>query len=202
VTPGTAPAGQLTFRWDLDDDGAYDDADTGATPTLTTTLTGVAGRRSIGVEVSDGSLRDHRRLAIDVRPAAVPPSPPTGTTATTPGTPTGSDTTPPRVTLRIVARSGSRLLVLVACPGERSCRGTLTLRSARKVRVPFGLRVVTLGRAPVRLGTEPAVLRVRLTAQARRLLKRGRLPVVAVADVRDAAGNLTRRTARATLRRG
>jgi hypothetical protein len=202
VTAGTTPADQLRFLWDLDGDGAYDDAATGSTPSVTTTLDGPTGPRTVGVEVRDRTapieLFERARRTLEVLPAStVPLAPPAG------GDPPAraSDATPPALRITRVRRSGTRALVTVACPGE-PCAGTLTLRTAGKVRTGSGRRVLVVGRAPFRITGAARVVRVRLSSGARRLLRRGSLRVVASARARDDAGNTASRTARGTLRRG
>jgi secreted trypsin-like serine protease len=203
VTAGTTPADELRFLWDLDGDGAYDDAATGDTPSITTLIEGPTGPRTVGVQVLDRTqpspLRDEARRTLDVLGPLAEPAPAASATQAAPDLPAG-DTTPPALRLSAIRRSGSGARVTVSCGGE-PCTGTLTLRTAAKVRTGSARRVLVIGRAPFRLSGGARAIQVRLSAGARRLLRRGALRIVVSAEARDAAGNRARRTAKATLRR-
>jgi hypothetical protein len=203
VTAGTTPADELRFLWDLDGDGAYDDAATGDTPSITTLIEGPTGPRTVGVQVLDRTqpspLRDEARRTLDVLGPLAEPAPAASATQAAPDLPAG-DTTPPALRLSAIRRSGSGARVTVSCGGE-PCTGALTLRTAAKVRTGSARRVLVIGRAPFRLSGGARAIQVRLSAGARRLLRRGALRIVVSAEARDAAGNRARRTAKATLRR-
>ncbi len=102
-----------------------------------------------------------------------------------------------------VSRSGV-VTVRIACPaGERSCEGTVRIRTLSAVIGTNGTRVLTLasGRFKVAGGRVVAVT-LRLTRTARALLaRRGRLRVRVVILARDPAGASHSRQATATLTR-
>ena len=111
------------------------------------------------------------------------------------------DTRPADVTVRSPATSRVRArgllrAVRVACPpDEDRCALVLTLRLSKARGKRLALAVTTVA------GGETASLSPRLTGGARRLLRRRRsLKAVVVVRVTDAAGNVTTRTGRCTLR--
>jgi PKD repeat protein len=151
--------------WDLDDDGAFDDA-TGADVSVTFTT---AGAHLVGLKVrnADGDL-GIRYVSIDVSsPAAATP------------TPTPPPTSPPRIAaqqlqltvvagrtpkLATVLKSG--LSVTVRC--SASCRTTVVASVDKKTAKKLHLRSRNIGR-----GTgSGAAVRVKLTPEAKRALKR------------------------------
>jgi V8-like Glu-specific endopeptidase len=207
VGDNDTPAGALRFTWDLDGDGVYDDADTGATPSVATNLPPTDGTTSVGVQVSDDSstpLTDTARQSVTVvsppRPVNTNPVPPAAP-APAPEPVAVPDLTGPAVKIRSVTRSGRRALIRLSCAGEPGCHGVITLRTARRVATRNGRRTVSVGRAEFRIGWQEGVVRITLSSTARRLLARGNLPVAVSVLAFDAAGNSTRRSARATLRR-
>jgi secreted trypsin-like serine protease len=177
-----------TLAWDLDDDGAFDDA-TGATATATFASTGI---RVVRVQAAflDGD-RAVAREAVDVGGTGVPASPTMTTTpqqtvqrlpqlqlpqqqaqAPVDDGPVGSASVPERVKLSTLR--GKSLRVRFRC--ERACRisGRLTLsaRDAKRVGLGSGRRAVTIGRGTSRLASAGSgTLTVGLTKRARRALR-------------------------------
>jgi hypothetical protein len=191
LTATVAPGAQVsspTLAWDLDNDGAFDDA-TGATAATTFMSAGI---RDVLVQAtySDGD-RAVTREAIDVGGTGViVPSPPTPTPApVVPPTPVlplpqprpqtpvdagpvGSASVPERVSLSTLR--GKSLRVRFHC--ERACtisgRLTLSARDARRVGLGSGRSAVTIGRATSRLGSAGSgTLTVGLTKRAKRALR-------------------------------
>jgi hypothetical protein len=188
-----APGGQAAFptlAWDLDDDGAFDDA-TGATATTTFVSAGI---HDVLVQATfpDGD-RAVTREAVDVGGTGViapPPTTPTTTPApvvpTTPALPlpqprpqtpvdagpVGSASVPERVNLSTLR--GKSLRVRFHC--ERACtisgRLTLSARDARRARLGSGRSAVTIGRGTSRLASAGSgTLTVGLTKRAKRALR-------------------------------
>ena len=81
--------------------------------------------------------------------------------------------------------------IRIGCPATAAqfCQGTLTLRTAARVNVA-ALRVLTLGKRTFRINAGArGVVGVKLSRQARRVLRRAkRLRIKAIANVRDANG--------------
>jgi hypothetical protein len=193
VAPG-AQTSSPTLAWDLDDDGAFDDA-SGATASTTFASTGV---RIVRVQAifPDGD-RAVAREAVDVGGTGVPVSAPpteTTTTTTTPQqtvqrlpqlqlpqqqTPTpiddgpvGSASLPDRVNLSTLRSKNLR--VRFHC--ERACtisgRLTLSARDARRIGLGSGRAAVTIGRGTSRLASAGSgTLTVSLTKRAKRALR-------------------------------
>jgi hypothetical protein len=185
VAPG-AQASAPTLAWDLDDDGAFDDA-TGATATTTYVSAGI---RDVLVQATfpDGD-RAVTREAVDVGgtglvapptppPARiVPPATPLQLPQPRPQTPVdagpvGSASVPERVSLSTL-RSKS-LRVRFHC--ERACtisgRLTLSARDARRAGLGSGRSAVTIGRGGSRLASAGSgTLTVGLTKRAKRALR-------------------------------
>ncbi|HEY6887233.1 MAG TPA: PKD domain-containing protein, partial [Solirubrobacter sp.] len=188
--------------WDLDDDGAFDDA----TGPVTTTSFATAGTRRVGVKVrDDGGDNGIRYATVTVGtgvfvPAPTPSPEPTATPLPNPGpaatpAPQG-DKTAPKVTASVkTATRKSGVSVKVGC--SEACKVTVVLTvdkaTAKRLKV-----AATLGRATGKAGT----ITVKLSAKAKAALKRQRsvkatLTITAV----DAAGNRTVTTKTLTIRR-
>lgn len=203
VGDNDTPASALHFTWDLDGDGQYDDADTGSSPDASAALP-ADGTLTVGVQVADDTSPSPLTATARRTVAVVTQAPPINTNPTVPTTPEPAakpDLTGPKVVVRSVTRSGSRASVRLGCPGEATCHGVITVRSAARVRTRTGKRTVAVGRAEFRLGWQDGVVRVKLSGIARRLLAHGNLRVTVTVVAFDAAGNTTRKLARGTLRR-
>jgi secreted trypsin-like serine protease len=187
VAPG-AQTSSPTLAWDLDEDGAFDDA-TGATASTTFASTGV---RIVRVQATfpDGD-RAVARKAVDVGGTGVPVSAPPAATTTTPvqalpqlqlpqqqtqtpvdDGPVGSASLPDHVKLSTL-RSKS-LRVRFRC--ERACtvagRLTLSARDAKRFGLGSGRAAVTIGRGSSRLASAGSgTLTVGLTKRAKRALR-------------------------------
>lgn len=197
-----APAPAPTLAWDLDDDGAFDDA-SGATATATFAT---AGSHVVRVQAlfADGD-RAVTREAVAVTAPAPPPAPapapaipaPTTAPAVPQATPAqiqqvqkalqpaaiGIVTVPERLKLRTLR--GTSLRVRFRC--ERACditaRMTLDAATARR----FGLgRGATIGRGgSARTSGGSGTMTVRLTSRAKRALRnRARFTVRLATELR------------------
>jgi hypothetical protein len=194
LTATVAPGAQVslpTLAWDLDDDGAFDDA---AGATAATTFVS-AGIRDVLVQATfpDGD-RAVTREAIDVGGTGViaPPAPPAPTPTPQPTVqptpqlqfpqprpqtpvdagPVGSASVPERVNLSTLR--GKSLRVRFHC--ERACtisgRLTLGARDARRAGLGSGRSSVTIGRGSSRLAAAGSgTLTVGLTKRAKRALR-------------------------------
>jgi hypothetical protein len=125
----------------------------------------------------------------------------------TPPPPGGSDEVAPRLRISVSRlRIGSRrvaLLRLTCPPTEASppCRGTVSLRTRKRVRFRGKLRQVVFDKGSFRAGAgKTATVRLRLGQPAMALLRSSEVArrALATVSVRDAAGN--RRTVRKRLR--
>jgi hypothetical protein len=125
----------------------------------------------------------------------------------TPPPPGGSDNAAPRLRIGVSRlRIGSRRVALLrlTCPRTEAsppCRGTVTLRTRKKVRFRGKLRQVVLAKASFRAGAgKTATVRLRLGTGGMALLRSNEVArqALAAVSVRDAAGN--RRTVRKQLR--
>jgi plastocyanin len=185
--------GPVTYAWDLDGDGQFDDG-TGVTASRSYTS---AGTVTVALRVTDDNADavgpEHDVTSHDVtitRPAVTPtPTPTPGGSPTpipTPSPSPGADVTAPRTRLaaRKLAASGRKVAVKLS--SNEAGRATLTLRAHG--------RVLATASSPV--GLRARVIRLRLTAAGRRALRHHgrRVPATLVVVVRDAAGN--RRTQR------
>jgi len=135
--------------------------------------------------------------AFELHPAADNPGPP----------PPGSDDAAPRLRIGVSGlRIGRRRVALLklTCPRTEAsppCRGTVTLRTRKRVRFRGKLRQVVFDRTSFRAGAgQRATVRLRLGKPALALLREKKVArqAVATVSVRDAAGN--RRTVRKQLR--
>jgi hypothetical protein len=112
----------------------------------------------------------------------------------------GTSRTARFVRLGALALKGSTARMKVTCR-TTACRGRLTLRTAKKVRAGARKRKLTLGRASFRLrGRQSRTMRIRLTRDARTLMRRTRrVRVTATATSTRPLGLRSRRTL--TMRR-
>lgn len=93
-----------------------------------------------------------------------------------------------------VSRTGSTSLALTCAAGSsKPCEGTVTLKTAGKVKQGKRKQVVTLGSAGYSLAAgKSGSIRVRLSKAGKRLVRRlGKVRVTIVATVRDAAATTT-----------
>lgn len=165
-----------------------------------------AGVRTVRLRVTDadGDVSTVARKDLSV---TAPTPPPTTTTTKAPPPPPPPDTLSPALTLGTPRQSGtSGLTLTVGCPGgESSCSGTVTLETAKAVAAKRGKRkakkVLTLGSASFSVrGGAQAVVRVKLSRAARKLLAHGKLKVKLVVRAQDAAGNTGTSTRALTLK--
>jgi PKD repeat protein len=208
ATPDTVPVGRavqfdasgshdaegpVTYAWDLDGDGHFDDG-TGVTASRAYSDPGTVQVRLRVTDDNADAVGPESAVAsavVTVTDAAGTPTPtpaPSGspTPAPSPSPVPGADTIAPRT--RVVAR---RLTVVsrriaVKLAADEPGRAKLTLRSHGHV----------LARGAGAVGARPRVIRLRLTAAGRKALRPHGRKVAAtlVVGVRDAAGN--RRTQR------
>lgn len=160
-----------------------------------------AGTRIVRLRVTDND-GDVSAIARRELTVTAPTPPPTNTTPPPP-----PDRTPPALTLGSPRQTGVRGLTLpVGCPGgESSCSGTVTLETAKAVAAKRGKhkakRVLVLGSASFTVGGgAQAIVRVKLSSAARKLLAHGKLRIKLVIRARDAAGNASTSTRTLTLK--
>jgi plastocyanin len=187
--------GPVTYAWDLDADGAFDD---GTGPTADSVYTSRDNEtRTVGVQlrVTDGNAdavgpeQSVVRHDLAVIGAAGAGNPPPG--GGTPGAGTGSGVAPggdvraPRLQLlgrKLVVRAQR---VGVRLSADEPGRATVTLR----------VKGQTLAKGSGAVGTTPRTVKLKLTAAGRKRLRHGsRVEATLTVVVRDAAGN--RRTVR------
>jgi Ca2+-binding RTX toxin-like protein len=131
-----------------------------------------------------------------------PPDPTPGGQQPLPGEPPKppADTLAPKVTLGKAALSKKGVYTIkLTCPvGEVSCSGGAVLASVRKI----GKKKVTFGKAGfTAAGGKAATLKIKLSKASLKLLKKHKkIAARLTVDVRDAAGNSAKATARTTLR--
>jgi Domain of unknown function (DUF1929)/PKD domain len=179
---GSTGAG-LSFAWDLDGDGAFDDS-TAAKPTRTYG----PGTYQARLRVSDANTVTAVSpvLAISARAPGGATGTPTGSTAPTPRPPTAKPrTVARRVRLKhaLVVRRDGTLRWRVRCRAAVSCPATLVLR-------PLGSKTATLARAARRVpagATRTVTLKLRRSARAK-LRARGSLRAVCSVDLRPTVG--------------
>jgi Ca2+-binding RTX toxin-like protein len=145
---------------------------------------------------------------IDATPAPSEPPPPTETPPTEtppPGPPPDKIALLPKLGRATLAKRGNKLVVKlpISCPAEESggCRTTLSVRTARRVRVGSARRILALGSKLVALAAGAhAMIAIRLNGRAATAIQDGRLPVRIIVASADSAGNTARRTVSVTLR--
>jgi plastocyanin len=188
--------GPVTYAWDLDGDGAYDD---GTGPTASRVYTSPDGESttvSVGLRVSDDnadflgperSVVHHDLTVVGGQGTTTPPPSGGGTVpggGTTPGG-DGSGTTTPDTRAPVLSLLGRKLLVrsrriAVRLSADEPGRVTITLRTGRTV--------LAKGAGPV--ATTARTFRLKLTAAGRKRLRHGRrVKATLRVMVRDAAGN-------------
>jgi plastocyanin len=199
-SPSHDAEGPVTYEWDLDGDGAFDDG-TGATASFVyTSDPGVTQVIGVRLRVTDdnsdnvGPERSVVRHEVTVVGQSATPPPPgpqpgPGPGGTTPGggtpgpgagtTPAG-DSTPPRFKLfaRTLAVRSRRIKVRLSSdePGQ----ATVVLRAGR----------VTLAKGSGRVGLTVRAISLKLTTAGRNRLRAGkRVKATITVVVRDAAGN-------------
>ncbi len=133
------------------------------------------------------------------RGAPAPPAPGTPGTPGTPGAPAAS-VVAGSVRSSALRTSRGRIAVAVACPaGTATCAGTLTLRTASRVRVGSRRATVTVGRASYRVAAGArATVRVEPGAKGRSLLRR--VTKVRVTATLDPTGSAAAARRTVTLR--
>ena len=189
--PASQP-GEATFTWDLDGDGQFDDA-SGNTAGR---VYNEAGTTAVRVQTTypDGDRAVAREVVTVATPPPPPPTPPPPPAA--PVTPTVppqgvAPTTRPLVTvrsnIRLATLRSNGVRTRVRCSGLCAITARLTLngRTARRFGLTRGSAAVTIGRATARLDAAGArIVRVRLSARARRALRRLRSATIVLrADV-------------------
>jgi uncharacterized delta-60 repeat protein len=193
------PDGSITrYEWDLDGDGTYE-TDTAATPTTSRSYE-VPGAVTVGVRVSDdhgGISQTSVAVQIDSRPIDNSGSGPPADGGTDPGATDGEPVPvvragdgltqvlppPPLVgslgllkgqTLRAVLRRGIAIVVRCSTACRATVAVTLDLRAARALFGGRSSRALVIARATRQLKGGPAVLNARLSAAAKRLLRKAR----------------------------
>ncbi len=183
-----------------------------------------------GRTVTGGRLNAERSLRVLASGAPVPPAPPTPSPAPNPAPPQAptpvptpapapapvpapapalvADITPPSLSLAVLRRQRLASVLLRGVRARAACSEGCSLSArvlvgagtARRLGLTRTLRAVVVGRASRSLTAAGATLRIRLSAQARRRLRRVReirLTIRVVA--RDAAGNARGLSRRITL---
>ena len=186
VARGAQTNPPTSIDWDLDDDGAFDDA----TGDATTTSFPAAGTRSVRVRATfaDGDRAGTRDPIVVAGPAPPPPPPPPPPApAPAPGptpeqlaaavaaqraVPIGSITAP--ATIKLAALRGAKSLRVpfncrLAC--TISGRLTITASNAKRYRLP--VRTIATGNASLSAAGN-GVMTVRITARAKRELRRAK----------------------------
>jgi secreted trypsin-like serine protease len=191
------PDGFTNFSWDLDNDGAFDDA-TGTSKSVTHTFP-TAGEAIVGLEASKPATGDKASVyyAFDVgadpnAPAAVVTPP--ATISTTP---------PPAVTAK-----GPLATILSAKRPKVSKKGRFKIRVNFSASAPPGIAVVEVFRGKKKIGIAKGRVRrggsrqmtVRLTPTGKKLLKRSSTKRLKV-KVRVRVGGTVLRSKTLTIRR-
>jgi PKD repeat protein len=194
-----------SYAWDLDDDGAFDDA-SGATAAVTFATQGV---RRVGLKVRDGGgdtgIR-YSRVTVSGTWVPTPTPEPSATPVPNPGPQATPSPAPDRVApvvtatvkapkLATLAKSG--LPVKVRCSEACTVTVVLTVDKATAKRLKLGTKL-ELGRATGKGGT----VKIKLGAKARKAIAKQRsvkikLTITAV----DAAGNRRVTTKTLTVKR-
>jgi V8-like Glu-specific endopeptidase len=206
-----AQATTPTLSWDLDNDGAFDDA-TGATPTATFAT---AGSHVVRVQAvyADNDRAVAREVVTVVDPNAAltpvtPPDPAPSTTtapqATAPqnqqlqqilqqnvdlAAPIGSVSRPARIRLRTLRGRGLRVAFSCRRACTISANVTLNAATARRFGIGNGSRTMTIGRGTgSRDAAGKGTLSVRLSPRAKRALRSGKRFTIRLATALDGAG--------------
>lgn len=115
------------------------------------------------------------------------------TVATATPTPTPAREVGTLETARMVKVDGKRFTVALTCEGEVPCAGKLKVKTARKVALRSGTRVVTVAKRTYSVAPDrEKELVLRLTKPGRALLGSGKLKVRAVQTAPDAERSVTR----------
>ena len=192
--PAGAPPFTI-FKWDLDNDGAFDDA-TG--PSILHTYTQV-GEAVAGLEASTTAGDKaviYYAFDVEPNPNLVPPA----------QTPTGPGTTTPPPTTNPVASPPLATILNARRPKVRRGRFPIRIRFAQAapagtavIEVYRGKRRVGIARTKVRRGATKRV-RVKLTPTGRRILRRAETKRLKI-RVRVRVGRKLLRTKQLTIRR-
>jgi len=202
IAPG-AQTTSPTLAWDLDDDGAFDDA----TGSAATGAFASADSHVVRVQATfpDGDRAVAREVVAVTAAGATTSAPPAGPPPTTtpqrpqpqqttavPQLPIGSVTVPARMKLRTLR--GTSLRVRFRC--ERACtiagRLTLDAATARRLHLRTGSARVTIGRGSGSLAAAgTGTMNVRLTARAKRALRNRKGATISLAtELRSGAARL------------
>jgi hypothetical protein len=182
-----------TFHWDLDNDGAFDDA-MGASISHVYTKVGeaVAGLEATNAAGDKASI--YYAFDVDPNPSAFPPAQP----------PTSPTTTPPAT--NPVASAPLATILNAKRPKVRRGRFSIRIRFARAaptgtavIEVYRGKRRIGIARTKVRRGATKRV-RVKLTPTGRRILRRADSKRLKI-RVRVRVGRKLLRTKQLTIRR-
>ncbi len=195
VTNGSATT-TPTLTWDLDDDGAFDDA-TGTTASATFP---VEARRVVRVQAlypnPDGDRAAARKLVVVANPPPPPPPAPAPAAPEPPAPPVpapvpaaGSFAAPTRITLPTLRRSGVRVRYRCVAPCTITGRLTLDATAARRFGLRTGKRSVTIGGAITgRASAGTATMTVHLTTRAKRQLRRAKKLAIRLTTELSAGG--------------
>jgi hypothetical protein len=165
---------------------------------------GFVGTDSFAYSAEDGFGLHSDAATMSIRVTAAPVVTPPPTTSTPP------DTTPPTIGIRHPrqkiknARSkGVTLVETSSEPGTLSVRISVDKQTARKLKIKRNARrAVVVGTLTEEVGAGRTTLHVKLSAKARKVLKRARkVKLQITVTITDAAGNTTSRTLRVTLKR-
>jgi PKD domain len=188
---GTASTGRgLTYAWDLDGDGQFDDA-TGARPSASFP----AGTYSVRVQVTDAS--GVAAVSAPLTVTAEVTQPPPGVASSAPSTAAPA----PRVRARLVRRHRPVMLrrdgsvvLRVHCPSQTACAGSLVVRTLNGGPALRGARFTVPARRAISV-------RVRLGAAGRRVLARHtRIRAISIAALGPSGGTIWRTDTVFTLR--
>ena len=200
TSTATDPDGDtlVSSQWDLDDDGAFDDTG-GGTATATFATGGV---HLVGLKVRDaggdtGIAYVRVRVTGTATPMPTPTPTPTPQVNPGPGITSAKDTSAPVVTVPRIRAPRLAALVKSGLPVRVGCSEPCALRVVAKT----GSR--ELGRATRSLtAAGTATLRVKLTAKAKRAVRRQRsLKVKLTITAADFAGNRRVTTRTVSVRR-
>jgi hypothetical protein len=190
------PNGFTNFSWDLDNDGAFDDA-TGTSKSVTHTFPS-AGEGVVGLEASKPSTGDKASVyyAFDVGadPNTPPPPPPAAAISTTP---------PP-----VAKPAGPLATILNARRPKVSKKGRFKIRVNFAASAPTGIAVVEVYKGKRKVGTARGFVRrggsrqmtVKLNKRGRRLLRRSKTKRLKV-RVQVRVGKQVLRSKTMTIRR-
>jgi len=155
--------------------------------------------------VSDVEHIDATQPQMEQPPVAPPPMGPPAVAPPRLEPPADTVAELPKLGKAVVAESGKRLVakVQVSCPATETggCRTTLSLRTAKAVRIGSTRRVLLLGSKFLTLAAGGhATASIRLSARVFTLAQDGKLPARIRLSSTDAAGNTATRTVAVVLR--